>query len=73
MSRAQEWRIAGGALASVAPSPAPAAPVASDTPGATAGPEPADLVGSIYRSAMQGPMFSTSAPARNICRASLFA
>lgn len=44
----------GGALASAAPSPAPAAPVASDTPGATAGPEPADLVDSIYRSAMEG-------------------
>ena len=37
-----------------APQPAPAASIAAASPGATAGPEPADLVDKIYRSAMAG-------------------
>lgn len=37
-----------------APQPAPAASIAAASPGATAGPEPADLVDNIYRSAMEG-------------------
>lgn len=46
--------LPGAARASGAPQPAPAAPIAAASPGATVGPEPADLVDSIYRSAMEG-------------------